>query len=136
MAIFAMAPALITMLGEKLPHPVFVTPIGSHALVHPEGEVATAQGAAKSGALLSVSSASTRNMEDIAQASSGPKWFQIYLSTDMGLSREQLQRARDAGFKAIILTADAIGQGSSDEYVRILLANSAASKIASRVCPL
>jgi lactate oxidase len=109
----------ITMLGEQLPHPVFVTPMGSHALVHPEGEVATAQGAAKSGALLAVSSASTRSMEDIAQASAGPKWFQIYLNTDMGLSRELLQRSRAAGFKAIILTVDAIGQGSSDEYVRL-----------------
>jgi L-lactate oxidase len=98
---------------------VFVTPMGSHALVHPYGEVATAQGTARGDALLSVSSASTRTMEDIAQASSGPKWFQIYLNTDMGLSREQLQRARAAGFKAIILTVDAIGQGSSDEYVRL-----------------
>jgi lactate oxidase len=109
----------VTMLGEKLLHPVFVTPMGSHALVHPEGEVATAQGAAKAGALLAVSSASTRSLEDIAQAAAGPKWFQIYLNTDMGLSRELLQRARAAGFKAIILTIDAIGQGSSDAYVRL-----------------
>jgi lactate oxidase len=109
----------ITMLGEKLPHPVFVTPMGSHGLVHPEAEVATAVGAAKAGGLLSVSSASTASMEDIAKASSGPKWFQMYLNVDTGLSKEVLQRARDAGFKAIIFTVDAIGQGSSDEYVRL-----------------
>jgi L-lactate oxidase len=41
----------ITMLGEKFPHPVFVSPMGSHGLVHPEAEIATAQGAAKSGGL-------------------------------------------------------------------------------------
>ena len=58
-------------------------------------------------------------MEDIAKASSGAKWFQMYLNVDMGLSKEVLQRARDAGFKAIIFTVDAIGQGSSDEYVRL-----------------
>jgi L-lactate oxidase len=109
----------VTLLAEKLPYPVVVAPMGSHGLVHPAAEVATAEGVAKSGGLLCVSSASTATMEDIAKASSGPKWFQIYLNTDMGLSREQLQRARAAGFKAIVLTIDAIGQGSSDEYVNL-----------------
>ena len=109
----------VTLLGEKLAHPVIVTPFGSHGLHHPAGEVTTAIGAAKSGALLSVSSASTRSMEEIAKASNGPKWFQIYLNVDLGISKEQLQRARAAGYKAIILTIDAIGQGSSDEYLRL-----------------
>jgi lactate oxidase len=109
----------ITMLGEQLPHPVFVSPMGSHGLVHPEAEVATAQGAAKSGGLLCVSSASTAVVEDIGKASSGPKWFQMYLNVDEGISRELLQRVKPAGFKAVILTVDAIGQGSSDEYVRL-----------------
>ena len=109
----------ITMLGEKFPHPVFVSPMGSHGLVHPEAEIATAQGAAKSGGLLCVSSASTARLEDIAQASSGPKWFQMYLNVDRGLSKELLQRVKPAGFRAVMLTIDAIGQGSSDEYVRL-----------------
>lgn len=60
----------ITMLGETLPHPIFVTPMGSHGLVHPEAEIATARGAAKSGGLLCVSSASTAILEDIGKASS------------------------------------------------------------------
>ena len=109
----------VTLLGETLPHPVIVTPMGSHGLVHPAAEVATAQGAARSGALLCVSSASTAAMEDIGKASTGPKWFQMYLTVDEGESREVLQRVKPAGFKAVILTIDAIGQGSSDEYVRL-----------------
>lgn len=109
----------VTLLGVTLPHPVIVTPFGSHGLHHPAGEVATAIGAERAGALLTVSSASTRSMEDIAKASSGPKWFQMYLNVDEGLSREVLQRARDAGFRAIVFTIDAIGQGSSDEYMRL-----------------
>jgi lactate oxidase len=109
----------VTLLGEKLPHPIIVTPMGSHGLVHPAGEVATAAGAARSGALLCVSSASTASMEEIGKASEGPKWFQMYLNVDQGLSREILQRVKPAGFKAVILTVDAIGQGSSDEYVRL-----------------
>lgn len=109
----------ITLLGEKLPHPVFVSPMGSHGLVHPEAEIATAEGTAKSGGLLCVSSASTATVEDVGKATSGPKWFQMYLNVDQGISRELLQRVKPAGFKAIILTVDAIGQGSSDEYVRL-----------------
>lgn len=108
----------VTLLGEKLPHPFIVTPFGSHGLHHPAAELATARGAAKSGGLLSVSSASTASMEYIAKASQGPKWFQVYLDVDEGLSRELLERAKAAGFKAIILTVDSIGQGSSDEYER------------------
>src|SRR5690606_4394557 len=87
-----------------------------HGLHHPAAELATAKGAAKTGGLLSVSSASTASLEDIAKASDGPKWFQIYLDVDEGFSRELLQRAKAAGYKAIILTVDSIGQGSSDEY--------------------
>lgn len=109
----------VTLLGEKLPHPVIVTPMGSHGLVHPAAEVATAEGAARSGALLCVSSASTAAMEDIGKASTSPKWFQMYLTVDEAESREVLQRVKPAGFKAVILTIDAIGQGSSDEYVRL-----------------
>lgn len=109
----------VTLLGETLPHPILITPMGSHGLVHPAAEVATAEGAARSGALLAVSSASTAAMEDIGAASDGPKWFQMYLNVDEGLSREVLQRVRPAGFTVVILTVDAIGQGSSDEYVRL-----------------
>lgn len=53
----------VTLLGEKLPHPVIVSPMGSHGLVHPAAELATAEGAARSGTLLCVSSASTAAME-------------------------------------------------------------------------
>jgi lactate oxidase len=109
----------ITIMGQRFPHPIFVSPMGSHGLVHPEAEIATAQGAAKSGGLLCVSSASTMTVEEIGKASSGPKWFQMYLNVDAGISKELLQRVKPAGFTAIILTIDAIGQGSSDEYVRL-----------------
>jgi L-lactate oxidase len=111
--------ASITMLGERFPHPVFISPMGNHGLVHPEAEIATAQGAAKSGGLLCVSSSSTAPLEDIAKASFGPKWFQIYLNIDQGISKELLERVKPAGFKAVVLTIDAIGGGSSDAFARL-----------------
>lgn len=109
----------VELLGLGLPHPIIITPFGSHGLHHPLAEVATARGIAMSGGLLTVSSASTASMEDIAGASTGPKWFQIYLTIDDSVNRRVLERARAAGFKAIVLTVDAIGQGSSDEYQRL-----------------
>lgn len=109
----------VELLGVKLPHPLVITPFGSHGLHHPLAEVATAKGIAMSGGLLIVSSASTASMEDIARASEGPKWFQIYLTADDGVNRGLLERAKAAGFQAIVLTIDAIGQGSSDEYQRL-----------------
>src|SRR5690606_13932061 len=109
----------VDLLGDKLPHPLVITPFGSHGLHHPLAEIATAKGIAMSGGLLTVSSASTASMEDIDQASDGPKWFQIYLTIDDSVNRAVLERAKAAGFKAIVLTIDAIGQGSSDEYQRL-----------------
>ena len=107
----------VMLLGERLPHPFIVTPFGSHGLHHSGGRTGHGAGRRrKSGGLLCVSSASTASLEDIAKASQGPKWLQIYLDVDEGLSRELLQRAKAPCFKAIILTVDAIGQGSSDEY--------------------
>lgn len=64
----------ITLVGEKLRSPIIVSPMGSHGLVHPEGEVATVQGAAKTGTLVAVSSASTRSMEDIARSVVARSW--------------------------------------------------------------
>ena len=58
-------------------------------------------------------------MEHIAQATTGPKWFQLYMNSDVGVTRSLLQRAKAAGFSAIILTADALGPGASDEFIRL-----------------
>jgi lactate oxidase len=58
-------------------------------------------------------------MEDIAKATPGPKWFQIYMLRDMEINRWLVQRAKAAGFSAIVLTADALGPGQSDEYIAL-----------------
>ena len=57
--------------------------------------------------------------EEIAKAGAGPKWFQIYMNRDMEINRWLVQRAKAAGFSAIVLTADALGPGQSDEYIAL-----------------
>jgi lactate oxidase len=71
------------------------------------------------GSLFVASGASNRPMEEIAQATAGPKWFQIYMNRDMEINSWLVQRAKAAGYTAIILTADALGPGQSDDYVAL-----------------
>ncbi|KXL00250.1 alpha-hydroxy-acid oxidizing protein [Escherichia coli] len=95
------------LLGHHLEHPLLIAPMGAHMFVHPEGEVIAAAGAEKAGALYESSGASNRSLEDIAKASKGPKWFQLYFNADAGVTRSLLERAKAAGYSAIIITADA-----------------------------
>ncbi len=108
-----------SILGHKLPFPMINCPMGGHGSFHVDAEVATAGGAGAAGALYVSSGASTRPMEDIAKATPGPKWFQIYMLRDMEINRWLVQRAKAAGFSAIVLTADALGPGQSDDYIAL-----------------
>lgn len=108
-----------SLLGHKLPFPMITCPMGGHASFHVDAEVATAGGTGAAGTLYVSSGASTRPMEDIAKATPGPKFFQIYMNRDMELNRWLVQRAKAAGFSAIVLTADALGPGQSDEYIAL-----------------
>ncbi len=106
-----------TILGHKLPFPMITCPMGGHGTFHVDGEVATAGGTGAAGTLYVSSGAATHPMEDIAKATPGPKWFQIYMLRDMEINKWLVQRAKAAGFTAIVLTADALGPGQSDEYI-------------------
>ncbi len=105
------------LLGVKMPFPILVAPIGLHGFIHPSAEAGTAMGAGKLGALYTVSGASNLSIEEIAKASQGgPQWFQLYFNRDFGVNRDLLHRAKAAGYKAIVLTVDALGPGSSDAF--------------------
>ncbi len=109
----------IDLLGHRLPYPIIVAPVGAHTMVHPDGEVATVTGTAAAGTLYQSSGASARPLEEIANATLGPKWFQLYFNTDVGVTRSLLERARDAGYSAIIITADAIGPGNNETFIQL-----------------
>lgn len=104
--------------GARLPHPVFVAPTAFHKLAHPGGEVATAAGAGNAGALLTVSSLSTCTVEEIAAASPGPKWFQLYINKDRAFTAALIERVAAAGYGAIVVTADAPKWGRRLQDVR------------------
>ena len=94
-----------TMLGEDLSFPVFVCPAGSHGIAHPDAEVATARAAGRSNTLMMLSTSSNCSLEEVAQAATGPLWFQLY-HRGATLTEMLVRRAEEAGFKAIVLTID------------------------------
>lgn len=94
-----------TVLGEHLSVPIMIAPSGMHGLVHPDGEVATAQAATKAGVLMVLSMAASRTPEEVgAEASSF--WMQMYWGQDRGLVKEVVERAQAAGASALCLTVD------------------------------
>jgi 4-hydroxymandelate oxidase len=89
--------------------PVAVAPTGFQGLASPEGELATVRGAAAAGALMVVSSRSSRRIEDIGRAAAdagGAWWFQAYILRDRDLTARMVSRAVAAGARAVVLTGD------------------------------
>jgi len=89
--------------------PVGVAPTGFQGLASPDGELATARGAAAAGALMIVSSRSSRRLEDIGKIAAdgeGAWWFQVYVMRDRDLTVRLVARAVAAGARALVLTAD------------------------------
>lgn len=95
-----------TVLGSEVAMPILVAPTAYHRLAHPDGELATARGAAAAGTLFTASTLSTVSLEEIAAATPGPKWFQLYVHKDRGLTRSLVERAVAAGYQALVLTVD------------------------------
>ena len=94
-----------TVLGQEISMPVMVSPAGSHMIAHPDGEVATAQGAGKSDTLMMLSTSSNYSLEEVSDAASGPLWFQLY-HRGWHFTEMLVHRAEEAGFKAVVLTVD------------------------------
>jgi 4-hydroxymandelate oxidase len=97
------------LLGSDVATPVCVAPSGYHGLAHPDGELASAAGAARAGALFVLSTRCTRRIEDVGAAvaaEGGTWWFQVYLMRDRELSAGLVRRAAAAGAAALVLTAD------------------------------
>jgi len=94
------------ILGAKLGIPLFIPPMAAHGLAHASAEKGSAKGAADAGALFCAQTLANTPLEDIAKASSGPKWFQLYYMADPGMNRELIQRAKAAGCTAMVFTVD------------------------------
>ncbi|WP_409332067.1 alpha-hydroxy acid oxidase [Trujillonella humicola] len=96
-----------TLLGTEVATPVGVAPWAYQGLAHPDGERATARGAAAAGALMTVSTSATTGLADVAAVEpAGPRWFQLYRLHSPAHTDDLARRAGEAGYRALVLTVD------------------------------
>ena len=107
-----------SILGRPLNYPLVLAPTGSTRIAHPEGELAVARAADRAGLPYTLSTLSTRSIEEVRAVSDGRLWFQVYAWRDRGLVKEMIDRAAAARFEALVLTVDTAVLGRRERDVR------------------
>jgi isopentenyl diphosphate isomerase/L-lactate dehydrogenase-like FMN-dependent dehydrogenase len=101
-----------TVLGTEMPAPLLLAPIGVLSILHADGELAVARAAAELGVPMVLSTASSYSIEEVAAAGDSatagpvPRWYQLYWPTEDEVTISILDRARAAGFTALVVTLD------------------------------
>ena len=105
-----------TMVGQQVKMPVCIAPVGLTGMQHADGEIHAARAAEKFGIPFTLSTMSICSIEDIAENTSAPFWFQLYMMRDREAMARMIQRAKDAKCSALVLTLDlqVIGQRHKD----------------------
>jgi 4-hydroxymandelate oxidase len=97
----------ITLLGRARPHPLIIAPTALQVLAHPDGERATAAAAAATATIMCVPTLASLGPAALAEAvPAAPRWFQLYVFRDRGVSRELVARAAESGYEALVVTVD------------------------------
>jgi L-lactate dehydrogenase (cytochrome) len=107
-----------TVLGTPVDIPFLLAPVGSSRMFWPRGEEAASREAGKAGTIYTLSTLSGCRMEDVKQATSGPAWYQLYLVGGLDAARAAIDRARAAGFSALVVTIDTPVSGLRERDVR------------------
>lgn len=106
------------VLGFELSLPAILAPIGYSRMMHPGGEVAAAEAAGDAGTIYTLSTVSGHKLEDVRSASKGPVWYQLYLVGGREVAEGALERAKKAGFAALVVTVDTAVAGNRERDVR------------------
>jgi L-lactate dehydrogenase (cytochrome) len=118
-AVITPAPGLrTTVLGTQLSLPFALAPIGSSRLFYPRAEEAAARAAGQAGIAYTLSTFSGCLLEDVRRASAGPVWYQLYLAGGRECATAALQRARTAGYTALLVTIDTAVAGMRERDLR------------------
>ena len=106
------------VLGHDISFPAILAPIGYSRLMHPEGELAAARAAGEFGTAFILSTVSGHKLENAKAASTGPVWYQLYLMGGREAAEAAIERARVAGFSALVITIDTAIAGMRERDVR------------------
>src|SRR6266576_3054945 len=107
-----------TVLGTSLSMPLILAPVGSSRLFYPRGEEVAARAAGTAGIAYTLSTLSGCALEDVAAASKGPLWYQLYLIGGRDCTLSAIERARVAGFSALVVTIDTPVAGLRERDIR------------------
>jgi L-lactate dehydrogenase (cytochrome) len=107
-----------TVLGTSLELPFLLAPLGSTRMFYPRGEVVAARAAAAAGTVYTLSTLSGSRLEDVKSASNGPVWYQLYLVGGREVATSAIERARKAGFSALVVTIDTAVAGMRERDMR------------------
>jgi isopentenyl diphosphate isomerase/L-lactate dehydrogenase-like FMN-dependent dehydrogenase len=107
-----------TIFGVKHKMPLVIAPTGTAGLLWYEGELALARAARAAGIPFTLATGSMTAMERVADEAGGELWFQLYLWPDRSMSHELVQRAKAAGYKALVVTVDGVSAGNREYNIR------------------
>ena len=107
-----------TVLGEEVGAPIILTSTGANRLYHPDGELAVARAAAGANVIQILASTAMASFDEVAAATDGPKWCQMYELKDRGITRELAAHCRELGYNAMVLTADCKVAGNRERDYR------------------
>ena len=108
----------MTMLGEEVPMPVALAPTGLTGMQHADGEILAAQAAESFGVPFTLSTMSICSIEDVAENTTKPFWFQLYVMRDRKFIRNLVERAKAANCSALMITLDLQIMGQRHKDVR------------------
>ncbi len=103
-----------TVFGRKIDMPIFLSPTAMQSLYHPDGDKASARAAEKFGTMYSMSTMASYSIEEIANISSGPKLFQLYIHKDKSFTDDLIDRCKRANFDGLCLTVDTLVAGNRE----------------------
>ena len=103
-----------TLFGRKIDMPIFLSPTAMQRLYHPDGDKASAKAAAKFGTFYSMSTMANNSIEEIANISSGPKLFQLYVHKDKSITDDLIERCKRSNFDGMCLTVDTLVAGNRE----------------------
>jgi len=106
------------VLGFDLSLPFLLAPVGYSRLMHPGGEVVAARAAGAAGTAYILSTISGHRLEDVKAGSRGPVFYQLYLMGGRGAAEAVIERARVAGFSALVVTIDTAVSGIRERDYR------------------
>ena len=121
-----------TVLGIPIALPLILAPVGSSRMFYPRGEEVAAGAAGDAGTIYTLSTLSGCCLEDVKRATSGPAWYQLYLVGGRDVARASIDRARAAGFSALVVTVDTPVAGLRERDVR----NGSTELITRRLWPM